>query len=131
MAREPIKKKKLIIATPITKETFKKVDVFKPTTGGKAPDPTLSEVVAALRREMEAVALIAASEDAEVPRFHLSEVEMDFSYAVTKLEDDGVRVMIDQKRLGEAAPAQVHRMKLKIVDADVMQLAHGVTLGKG
>lgn len=123
MGREPIKKPRLTITTPITRETFKNVTVVKPTGNAKRPDPRLSEVVAALRREMEAVALIAASEDREVPQFHLAEVEMDFSYAVTALEDEGVRVRIDQKSLGELPAQQVHRMKLKILDADVMRLA--------
>ena len=97
--------------------------MVKPTGNAKKADPRLSEVVAALRREMEAVALIAAAEDRDVPQFHLAEVEMDFSYAVTKLEDEGVRVTIDQKSLGELPAQQVHRMKLKILDADVMRLA--------
>ena len=123
MGREPVKKPRLRITTPITKEAFKGAVVVKPTPSGAAPDPRLSEVVAALRREMEAVALIAAAEDREVPQFHLAEVEMDFSYAVTALEDEGVRVRIDQKSLGDLPPQQVHRLKLKILDADVMRLA--------
>lgn len=123
MGREPVKKPRLRITTPITRETFKGATVVKPNGNSKGPDPRLSEVVAALRREMEAVALIAASEDREVPQFHLAEVEMDFSYTVTALEDEGVRVRIDQKTLGELPAQQVHRMKLKILDADVMRLA--------
>jgi len=126
MGREPIKPQKMLVVSPIKAEAFKKAVIAKPTSGGKLPDPRLSEVVAALRREMEAVALIAASDDREVPRFHLSEVEMDFSYAVTEVDDQGVRVMIDQKRLAEAAPAQVHRLTMKIVDADVLQLTQGL-----
>lgn len=122
MGREPIKPRKMRIVTPIKPEILKSAVLAKPSGNAKLPDPRLAEVVAALRREMEAVALIAASDDREVPRFHLSEVEMDFSYAVAELDDEGVRVVIDQKRLGEAAPAQVNRLKLKIVDADVMQL---------
>lgn len=122
MGREPIKKPKLTINTPIRKDLFKDVEIAKPSAGSKAGDPRLAEVVAALRREMEAVALIAAAEDREVPQFHLSEVELDFSYAVTKLEDDGVRVMIDQDSLSKLPVQQVHRLKLKIVDADVQAL---------
>jgi hypothetical protein len=45
---------------------------------------------------------------------------------VADLDDEGVRVVIDQKRLGEAAPAQINRLKLKIVDADVLQLTQSV-----
>ena len=127
MGREPIKKPKLTIATPIRADIFKNVVPVKPTGNAKKPDPRLAEVVAALRREMEAVALIAASDDREVPQFHLSEVEMDFSYAVTALEDEGVRVMIDQKGLADLPAQQVHRLKLKIVDADVLQLARPLT----
>lgn len=127
MGREPIKKPNLTIATPIRADLFKDVVPVKPSGSGKKPDPRLAEVVAALRREMEAVALIAASEDREVPRFHLSEVEMDLSYAVTALEDEGVRVMIDHKGLADLPAQQVHRLKLKIVDADVLQLARPLT----
>jgi len=122
MGREPIKHRTMRIVTPIKAEAIKSAKLAKTTGGAKLPDPRLAEVVAALRREMEAVALIAASDDREVPRFHVSEVEMDFSYSVEEIDDDGVRVVIDQKRLGEAAPAQINRMKLKIVDADVLRL---------
>ena len=126
MGREPVKPQKMRIVTPIKPDVIKKAVLAKPSGNAKLPDPRLAEVVAALRREMEAVALIAASDDREVPRFHLSEVEMDFSYAVADIDDEGVRVVIDQKRLGEAAPAQVNRLKLKIVDADVLQLTQPV-----
>jgi hypothetical protein len=128
MGREPTKIPKLTIATPINAELLKKATVIpKPGGNRKPPDPRLAEVVAALRREMEAVALIASSEDREVPRFHLSEVEMDFSYAVTAVEDEGVRVMIDQKGLADLPSQQVHRLKMKIVDADVLQLTQATT----
>jgi len=122
MARDPIKPQTMRIVTPIQVERIKSAKLARPTRGGKLPEPRLAEVVAALRREMEAVALIAASEDREVPRFHLAEVELDVSYAVDDIDDDGVRVVIDQKRLADAGPSQINRMKLKIVDADVLQL---------
>lgn len=122
MGRTPVKKVNLRIATPLDPMLFKDATVVKPTGTTKAPDPRLAEVVAALRRELEAVALIAASDDREVPRFHLAEAEMDFSFAVTDLEDDGVRVAIDRERLAEVPDNQVHRMKLKVVDADVQAL---------
>ena len=122
MAREPVKTPKLTIATPIRPDLFKNVEVVKPKPNEKMPDPRLAEVVAALRREMEAVALIAASEDREVPRFHLAEVELDMPYAVTAVEDEGVRVMIDRGGLSDVPDNQVHRLKLRIVDADVLQI---------
>ncbi len=121
MGRAPIKPPTFTIATPIKSEAFKNAVPVKPGGNRKLPDPRLAEVVAALRREMEAVALIAASDEREVPRFHLAEVEMDFSYAVTALEDDGVRVVIDRATLADVPDKQVHRVRLKIVDADVMQ----------
>lgn len=122
MAREPKKTVRLTIATPIRPDLFKDVEVVKRTGDEKAPDPRLAEVVAALRREMEAVALIAAPEDREVPRFQVSEVELDFSYAVTALEDDGVRVVIDREKLTDIPDARVQRMKLRLVDPDVQAL---------
>ena len=121
MAREPTKKQRLIVATPIRRDQFKNVEPVKPSNG-KLPDPRLAEVVAALRREMEAVALIAATDEADVPRFHLSEVEMDFAYAVSAVEDEGVRVVLERERLNEVPDSKMHRLKLKLVDADVQAL---------
>ena len=43
-------------------------------------------------------------------------------YAVTAVEDEGVRVMIDRGGLSDVPDNQVHRLKLRIVDADVLQI---------
>ncbi len=40
---------------------------------------------------------------------------------MTALEDDGVRVVIDRASLADIADKDVHRVKLKIIDADVLQ----------
>ena len=131
MARDPVKKQRLIVATPIRRDQFSNVEPVKPTPNGKAPDPRLAEVVAALRREMEAVALIAASDERDVPRFHLSEVEMDFAYAVSAVEDEGVRVVLDRDKLTDVPDNKLHRLRLKIVDADVQALMGAVKTREG
>jgi hypothetical protein len=79
----------------------------------------LMEYVAAIRREFEAVALIAAPEEREVPQFQLAEVEVDMSYLVTKVDDDGVFIEIDNAKLSGSANNLVHRARLKFLDLEV------------
>lgn len=120
--------KKLKITTPIRTDDFK----TKGDTGGKPPtkpgtpgtptreDPLrLMEYIAAIRREFEAVALIAAPEEREVPQFQLAQVDLDIGYSVTKVDDDGVYIEIDQSRLSQTSGNLIHRAKLKFVDLEV------------
>ena len=92
-------------------------------TSDKDEGLRLMEVTAALRREFEAVALIAAPEDREVPQFQLCEVELNMNYIVTGIDDDGVRVEIDRDEIAKAPQNTVHNARLKFVDLDVSDLA--------
>ena len=110
-----------LIGTPIDPEKFKD---FKPQGEDAAPaeDLRLSEYVAAVRREIEAVAFIAASTDPLVPRFMVSEVELDLVCAVSEVSDDGLRVTVDQAKLAKTPEAILQRVKLRLTDPDVLQL---------
>lgn len=126
MARNPtpIKGKPsrdMLIGTPINPERYK---TFKPTEASMKPaeDLRLSEYVAAVRREIEAVALIAAPEDKSVPNFHVSEVELELVCAVSEVSDDGLRVTVDQTKLKNTPEGMLQRIKLKLSDPVVMQL---------
>jgi hypothetical protein len=78
--------------------------------------------LAAVRRELESVALIAASDDPAVPQLQLADVEIDMAYGVEEVTDAGVRVVIAQGKLAEMPDALVHRIKIKLVDLAVRSM---------
>lgn len=126
MARTPtpsskITSKDFVIGSAIDPERYKD---FKPTEDSMKPaeDLRLSEYVAAVRREIEAVALIAAPQDKTVPNFHVSEVELELVCAVSEVSDDGLRVTVDQDKLKETPDAMLQRVKLKLTDPVVLQV---------
>jgi hypothetical protein len=75
-----------------------------------------------VRREVEAVALIAAPKDREVPHFHVSEVELELVCAVSEVSDEGLRVTVDQAKLADTPEAMLQKVKLKLSDPAVVQL---------
>lgn len=112
---------KRISLTPLKKGQFilKDAGAIPPKTQ-PVEELFLSDFVAAIRRELEAVALIAASDDKEVPQLHLSEVNLDFSYAVSSVTSDGVLIKVKPEQLADASAKGVQRIGLKLTDIDVV-----------
>ncbi len=126
MARNPVGTKKagftnLIVGSPINPENYKN---FEPSEDKMKPasELLLSEYIAAVRREIEAVALIAAPQDKSVPNFHVSEVELELVCAVSEVSDAGLRVTVDQAKLKEIPDGLLQRVKLKMTDPVVVQI---------
>ena len=120
MATVPTSRGRLI-GTPLSRATIRDVRPGKPDD----PPPTtllLGEYLAAVRRELESVALIAASDDPAVPQLQLADVEIDMAYGVEEVTDAGVRVVIAQGKLAEMPDALVHRIKIKLVDLAVRSM---------
>lgn len=127
MARKPVTKSttkpvlsKRIELTPLDKENFKpKLNSPKPSEETQVDELFLSDFIAAIRRELEAVALIATPEDSEIPILHLSEVNLDFSYIVTSVTSEGVRVKIRADQLLDNSGNGLQHIGLKLTDIDV------------
>lgn len=127
MARKPVTKSttkpvlsKRIELTPLDKENFKpKLNSPKPSEETQVDELFLSDFIAAIRRELEAVALIATPEDSEIPTLHLSEVNLDFSYIVTSVTSEGVRVKIRADQLLDNSGNGLQHIGLKLTDIDV------------
>ena len=131
MSRFPTKqiRRRLMIGTPIDKAEFSKDKFEKPDADAPPPETLrLAEYLAAVRREMEAVAMIAASDDPEIPRFHLSEVEVDLVCAISEVTDEGLRVVVSQKALAETPDGLLQRVKLKMSDPVVKQAQEAAAL---
>ncbi|MFQ3197284.1 MAG: hypothetical protein ACI8R9_000955 [Paraglaciecola sp.] len=106
--RKPVSKKDFEIGSTVTEKN----DAYR-----------LSDVLAAIRRELEAVALIAESEEQDVPRFHISKTELDFSYSIVSLSDEeGLRVGFTKSELQDIPIEKLHRLKVTLIDADVIAL---------
>lgn len=81
----------------------------------------LAEVLAAVRRELEAVALIAEVGERDVPKFHLSSAEIDFAYGVDSLSDSGgLCVAFTQSELQNTPSEKLHHLKVTFSDIDVL-----------
>lgn len=108
------------IRTPIRRNDFK---LTSETNDSESESFRLADVLAGIRRELEAVALIAESEEHDVPRFHISKTEVDFCYSVASLSDkDGLRVAISKTELENIPQEKLHRLKVSLIDADVLSL---------
>lgn len=114
----------LVIRTPVDPELFKKFEPSEEHTG-PAEDLLLSEYIAAVRREIEAVSFIAAPQDKAVPNFHVSEVELELVCAVSEVSDGGLRVTVDSNKLKDTPENMLQKVKLKLTDPVVMQLQQG------
>ena len=89
--------------------------------GTSNQDYRLAEVLAAVRRELEAVALIAEVSERDVPKFHLSSAEIDFTYGINSLTDEGgLRVAFTQDELQKVPSEQLHHLKVTLLDVDVL-----------
>ncbi len=111
----------LQIGTPVTPDRFKE---FKPQDGPAKPaeDLRLSEYIAAVRREVESVNFIAASSDPNVPKFMVSDVELELVCAISEISDDGLRVTVDAAKLAATPEAMLQKVKLRLTDPDVLNL---------
>lgn len=117
---KPVLKKRIEL-TPLKKEHFKpKPNTQKPSVNTQVDEIFLSDFVAAIRRELEAVALIAASEESEIPQLSLSEVNLDFSYVVSSVTSEGVLIKIRPDQLADGSANGVQRIGLKLTDIDVV-----------
>jgi hypothetical protein len=120
MATRPTTRTRLI-GTPLDRATLREV---RPGRPGEPPPTTLllGEYLAAVRREFESVALIAASEDPAVPQLQIADVEIELVYGVEEVTDAGMRVAIAQARLAEMPEALIHRVRMRLVDPTVRAL---------
>lgn len=106
-----------VIGTPIDKDKF---TTFEPRPSAEpVKNMRLSEYVAAIRREFEAVALIAAPKDRAVPNFHVADASFEMAVAVREVSDDGVIVISDLDELKDFPQHLVQKMKIRIIDPEV------------
>ncbi len=124
--RMPTKvERKIHIGSPVNPQRYKD---FKPSDSSKQPaeELRLSEYIAAVRREVEAVALIAAPQDNEVPNFHVTEVELELVCAVSEVSDDGVLVTVTKDKLADLPEFMLQKIKVRMSDPAVIQLQNSV-----
>ncbi len=125
MARNPTPRptisREFLIGTPVNPKIFKD---FKASEESKKPaqDLRLSEYIAAVRREIEAVALIAAPQDREVPNFHVADVELELVCAVSEVSDEGLRVTVNKESLADTPESLLQKVKIRLTDPDIIQL---------
>jgi|GEM_PF-3588191 len=85
----------------------------------KAPESLrLAEYVAAIRRELEAVALIAAPEDRDVPSFQIAQADIEFAYGIREISDEGVHIELKPDVLREMPEHMLHRIRLRVIDPE-------------
>ncbi|MDQ7049721.1 MAG: hypothetical protein Q9M92_09330 [Enterobacterales bacterium] len=79
----------------------------------------LSDFIAAMRREFESVALIANSKDSDIPQFSISEVKSNFSYKVTSVSSDGVKIKVLYNQLKDNPENNTQHLEINFSDIDV------------
>ena len=108
------------IGTPASSAPFR---AFERSEESESPaeELFLSEYLAAIRREFEAAAIIAAPESEDVPQFFISDVECELVCAVSEVSDLGLRVTVDRASIETVPESMLQRIKFRLTDPSVPQ----------